>query len=370
MNSQRRIAVVTGTRAEYGLLRTVIDAIQDHPSLDLKIVVAGMHLLPEVNTIQEIRAERCIDAEVPMQRSGLTGRHADSLALGRGVQGFAEAFHDLRPDVVLALGDRIEVFAAACAASVGGICVAHMHGGDRAMGVADEAMRHAVTKLAHIHLPATVQSAERIEKMGEPHESIVLVGSPAVDHIDQIDAMGDEEFFALGSPKTIFLMHGVGDAVNTERQRAAEVLEGCVAQGAVLALAPNLDPGSVGIRDAIEHSSAEVHKCEHLSRERFIAALHRVDALVGNSSAGLIEAAVIGCPAINVGERQGGRERTANVMDLRSANTAEICNAIDQAGAMPRSVQHPYGDGRCGESVAEVLADFQVTAPLRKRNSY
>lgn len=370
MSSPRRIVVVTGSRAEYGLLCTVLDAIQQHPDLELNLVVAGTHLLPEINTVREIRAERSIDAEVPMQQPGSAGRQADAYALGRGVQGFAEVFERLSPDVVLVLGDRIEAFAAACAASVAGIHIAHMHGGDRAIGVADEAMRHAVTKLAHIHLPATVQSATRIQKMGEPEESIFLVGSPAADRIFEIDAMDDAEFSSLGSPRTVFLMHGVGDAVSLERQRASDVLAACVSQGPVLALAPNPDPGSAGIREAIGDASHEVHTLEHLPRDRFVAVLHRVDALVGNSSAGLIEAAIIGCPSINVGDRQGGRERSANVMDVQSTHCTEICGAIDRAAEMPRSNDHPYGDGRCGERVAEVLARIPLLASLRKHNAY
>jgi UDP-N-acetylglucosamine 2-epimerase len=138
----------------------------------------------------------------------------------------------------------------------------------------------------------------------------------------------------------------------------------------VLALAPNSDPGSFGIQEAIKQASPGVQTCEHLPRERFLSILHRVDALVGNSSAGLIEAAVIGCPAINIGIRQEGRERASNVMDLGETSSFDVQGAIERARKMTRSGDHPYGDGRCGQRVAETLASVSLALPPRKCNSY
>ena len=366
----RRIAVITGSRAEYGLLRTVLDAIDAHPALDSRLIVAGSHLLPGGGSIEEIRAERTIHAEVPMQEPGREGREADAIALGRGVQGFAAAFGALSPQIVLVLGDRIEAFAAAAAGSVAGLRVAHLHGGDRAEGVADEAMRHAVTKLAHIHLPATERSAERICRMGEPEETVVLVGSPAADHLDRIRPLSDEEFAELGQPRTIFLMHGIGASDECERTSAAEALSACLAEGPVLALEPNADPGSAAIREVINAAPGGVTRMRHLPRHRFIGALQRIDALVGNSSAGLIEASIIGCPAVNIGVRQGGRERAGNVLDVIEPKSDAIRDAIVEARGMSRDRSHPYGDGRCGERVAELLARVKIDGPVRKRNAY
>ena len=155
MNTSRRIAIVTGSRAEYGLLETVLDAIEDHPNLDPFLIVGGSHLLPEVRTIDDIIEKRPVAAEVPMQHSGYYGCAEDVRSVARGIDGCIRAFEEITPDVVIVLGDRIEAFAAASAASIGGYTLAHIHGGDRAEGVADEAMRHAITKLAHIHFPAT-----------------------------------------------------------------------------------------------------------------------------------------------------------------------------------------------------------------------
>ena len=368
--SIRRIAVVTGSRAEYGLLRTVLDAIEAHPVLDCRLVVAGSHLLPGGGSYEEIRAERTIHAEVPMQEPGREGRSADAIALGRGVQGFAAAFTDLKPQIILVLGDRIEAFAAAAAGSVAGVRVAHLHGGDRAEGVADEAMRHAITKLAHLHLPATDCSAERIRRMGEPEETIAMVGSPAADHLASIQPLSDDEFADLGQPRTIFLMHGIGAPDECERTSAREALAACIAEGPVLALEPNADPGSAVIREVIHSAPDGVTRMRHLPRNRFVGALRRIDALVGNSSAGLIEASIVGCPAVNIGSRQGGRERAGNVLDVNEPTSEAIRDAIIEARGMPRNLSHPYGDGRCGVRVAEMLAGVSIDGPVRKHNAY
>src|SRR5881394_2962134 len=174
MSGSRTVAVVTGSRAEFGLLRPVMKAIAGHPALNLRVIVTGSHLLSPAETINDVKADFAIDATVAMQSivngqasEPPSGRLSDSASLGRGISGLAEVFSRLSPDVVVVLGDRIEAFAAAAAASVGGIRVAHIHGGDRAEGIADEAMRHAITKLAHLHLAATELSARRIVLMGE-----------------------------------------------------------------------------------------------------------------------------------------------------------------------------------------------------------
>lgn len=198
----RRIAVITGTRAEWGILKSVCAAIQARADLSLTVFAGGAHLLPPANTIDEVRAFASDAILFEMQRKGEAGRLADAAALGRGIQHLSALLHVMAPDIVLVLGDRIEAFAGATAASVGGIHVAHIHGGDRAEGVADEAMRHAITKLAHMHLPATAQSAERICRMGEHAAQVHVVGSPAIDAIATIPAISDARYAELGRPSS------------------------------------------------------------------------------------------------------------------------------------------------------------------------
>lgn len=370
MSQPRRIAVVTGTRAEYGLLRPIMHGIERHDDLDLRTIVAGAHLLPPSHTIEEVRGEFTIDAEVPMQEPDATARVDDARALGRGITSMADLWARVEPDVVLVLGDRIEAFAAASSAAVAGIRVAHVHGGDRAEGVADESMRHAVSKLAHIHFPATGRSTERLIAMGEVPLSVHLVGSPAIDELDDMGALSDDEYAVIGSPHIVVLLHPTGEDEEEEWSRATSLLRLCSAAAPTLALYPNHDPGRAGIVTAIEESGAPNET--HLERARFIGVLRRCRALVGNSSAGLIECAALGVPAINIGPRQAGREKPRNVIDVPDWDLGEIDIAIEQACHAARAEPDDrYGDGQCGQKVAAILATLDESHhPLHKRNSY
>ena len=375
MSEVRTIAVVTGTRAEYGLLRPVMWAIRDHSALELRVIVAGAHLLPPADTVKEVASEFAITARVPMQSPGRNGRSADAAALGLGVSGFAEVFSIDPPDIVLALGDRIEAFAAAAAASVAGIRIAHMHGGDRAEGCADEALRHAITKLAHIHLPASQTSAMRIIAMGEDPQRVHVVGSPALDGLDAVPPMSDREYESLGQPQIVMLLHPVGDEDQAEHDRAAEVLRRAQGHGRVLAMHPNHDPGRDGIMRAITEGCGR--HCAHVPRERFVGLLRRANVLIGNSSAGLIEAAAIPIRCINLGRRQAGREKPCHVIDIPQWNYQTVDEALDEALheaiRLPRltGIEHPYGNGTAGARTAEALASLDFDRhPIRKLNTY
>ncbi len=358
----RNIAVVTGTRAEYGLLVPVLRAIADHARLDLQLVLTGTHL----TTGSRADIAFPVAAKVTMQKRGRAGRSHDAAALGRGLSGLAEAFAALEPDVVVVLGDRIEAFAAASAASVSGVRVAHLHGGDRAEGVADEAMRHAITKLAHLHLPATATSRRRIVRMGEAPGAVVNVGSPAVDGLQHIEPATEHD--GQPPPRCLVMQHSVGDDDETESRRMKHTLA-ATARFRRLVFAPNHDPGRDGIAQAI--ADAEVDPVEHLPRQRFVALLKAADVIVGNSSAGLIEAAVCKTPCVNVGPRQNGREKPNSVVDAPH-NKRGIVGAINRAlQPDPRKFRHPYGKGGTGPRVAELLASRWVTdTPVRKQNTY
>lgn len=367
---QRNIAVVTGNRAEYGLLRPVIQAISTHKALKLKLLVTGTHLLPPGRTVEQVQAEFPVAATIQMQVPGQSGRLADGEALGRGVSGFAAHFVTEAPDVVVVLGDRLEAFAAAAAASIAGIRVAHLHGGDRAPGVADEAMRHAISKLAHIHLPATARSAERLIAMGEEPSRVHLVGSPAIDCLAAMPAIDDRTYDELGRPDLVFLLHGQNRDDDDERLDALTLLAACSRYGRVLAIHPNFDHGRDGIIKAIRQ--ADVPFREHLPRATFVGLLRRARALVGNSSTGLIECAALGTRCINVGPRQAGREKPPNVLDVPDWDPKRLDAAIARAMSVPLSpFKHPYGNGQAGPRTAQVLASFNEDLhSLTKRNSY
>jgi UDP-hydrolysing UDP-N-acetyl-D-glucosamine 2-epimerase len=381
----RRVAVVTGSRAEFGLLTPVMRAIERRPDLELAVIAAGSHLVPPATTYREVKAAfgaRVVDA-VPMQVAGRTGRDADVEALGAGVARFGRAFARVKPDWVVVLGDRIEAFAAASAGSVGGFAVAHIHGGDRAEGVADEAMRHAITKLAHLHLAATDQSAARIVRMGERPELVRMVGSPAIDALSGIEPLADSDDAALGSPSILFLLHPVGRPAEHEETVATAALEAALRDpdARVLAMHPNLDAGREGILRAIAAAGAKhasrVKVMEHMARDRFVGLLKRMSrragVIVGNSSAALIEAAALRVPSVDIGPRQAGRERGANVVTAASETADQIAGAIAAARRLDLSgADHPYGDGRAGERIAAALADLNPHDPrlLRKRCVY
>ena len=355
--ANKSIAIVTGSRAEYGLLESVIAAVDAHPRLHLQLIVTGTHLVSD--SAKDIRFP--VAARVPMQRKGEVGRSADVQALSRGVAGLGKSFDKLRPDVVVVLGDRIEAFAAATAASVGGYRVAHLHGGDRAEGVADEAMRHAISKLAHLHFAATALSRKRLVRMGEDPQHVWNVGSPAIDALKDVQPADD-------APTLIVMQHPVGGTDEQERAWMDATLR-ATAKYDRLVMSPNQDPGRAGILAAIkDHGITPV---DHLPRQRFLALLAGAKAIVGNSSAGLIEAAALKTATVNIGPRQAGRERPASVIDT-DTNTTSIRKAIKAALAMDTArLRHPYGKGDTGERIAEQLATLELNAvSVRKHNAY
>lgn len=361
----QRVLIVTGTRAEFGLLQTVMQAVAAHPELTLITAVTGAHFVS--GTWQDVRAAGfTIDAKVPMQKPGETGRQADAFALGRGVTRLAEVYTQHRPDWVVVLGDRIEAFAAASAASIGGVHLAHLHGGDRAEGVADEAMRHAISKLAHLHLPATAQSARRLVRMGEPRERVLRVGSPAVDGLREVEA-------STNAPELVVLMHPTGRDDSAEYRDMTALLRATSRRGrSRLVLQPNHDPGRDGIAQAIADHAAPPETVDHLPRAEFLAKLKGARAIVGNSSAGLIEAAVLKTPCLDLGSRQRGRQRPNHAVHVDQASTRAIQAGLRHALALDQTkLRHPYGQPGVGRRVAEALAQHPAQqVPLAKQNSY
>jgi UDP-hydrolysing UDP-N-acetyl-D-glucosamine 2-epimerase len=372
----RRIAVVTGSRAEFGLLEPVMTAIGARSDQVLMVIAAGSHLVLPSQTFYDVRSKFNIAEVVPMQVSGKVGRAEDVESLAKGVARFGRAFEKLRPDFVVVLGDRIEALAAGLAASVGGYALCHIHGGDRAEGIADEAMRHALTKLAHVHFAATEESSNRILKMGEQPRRVFTVGSPALDSLPGFPVLGDEAFKELGAPEAIFLMHPTGRSNELEEAAAAAALE-ALGDTRVLLLHPNFDPGREGIIRALAGAHPQSVNRPHLPRETFVGLLKRLAStgglLVGNSSAGLIEAAVLGVRVVDIGPRQNGRERCANVTHVDREYVAEIAAGVAKARLLTlHSATHPYGNGQSGQRIAEILSTIDPHEPgfLRKRCVY
>jgi UDP-N-acetylglucosamine 2-epimerase len=410
--SRRRIAVVTGSRAEFGLLLPVLRAVDAHKRLELRVIAAGSHFLAPARTIREVEASFPVAARVRMQQTGHRTRFDDARATARGIEGFSRAYAKLKPDWVVVLGDRVEAFAAAAAAAIAGIAVAHIHGGDRAEGIADESMRHAITKMAHLHLAATKQSATRIVKMGERPESVHVVGSPAIDGLAGIKPMSDAQARKLGDPRVIMLLHPSGFVPGTGRFKAAKKdPEGifatltymgacCLADEPPLGpcrnvgltdsggngprgifLEPNHDAGHAAIRETWTRVSRYNGwpVVPHLPREQFIALLKRMarnrrGLVLGNSSAGLIECSALGVPVVNVGPRQNGRERDRNVVGADPFDILAFPGKMRRADRLAGKLRPSkrFGDGRTGPRIARLLAatDPHDPALLRKRNTY
>lgn len=354
----RRVAVITGTRAEYGILGSVLDAISTHQSLELALVVTGTHLTTD--SIRDI--DEPIAARVKMQRvGGVASRGEDVQSLGRGVSGMGRAFEKLAPDVVLVIGDRIEALAAALAAQVGGLRLAHIHGGDRAEGVADEAMRHAISKLAHLHFAATAQSKKRLIRMGELPGNVYNTGSPAIDALKHIEPADD-------APELLIMQHPIGASADEEYCWMDATLKATAKYSRII-MAPNHDPGRNAIMRAIVDHKLKPN--DHLPRERWLSLLAGAGALVGNSSAGLIEAAALRTASVNLGPRQAGRERPGTVIDA-AYGVKSTRQAVKAALALDtHRMRHPYGDGKAGQRIAEQLAGFDPEQlPIRKHNAY
>jgi len=361
MPSKRKtIAVVTGSRAESGLLLSTMRAIGAHRDLNLRVIVAGSHFVQDSWRDIE-KAGLPIDAKVRMQKKGQMGRNFDIEAYGRGVTGFGKAYESLCPDYVLVLGDRLEVHSAASAAMIWGVRIGHVHGGDRAEGLADEAMRHSVSKMAHLHFTATPASRKRLIRMGECETCVFHVGSPAVDSLKDVRAAED-------APLLIVMQHPT-DILDLDENRSMRETLAASRGYERMVMMPNLDAGSEGIRQAIRKTKTK--PVEHLPRERFLSLLKGCKAIVGNSSAGLIEAAALRVPCVNIGPRQNGREKPSNVVDC-GENRKEIAAAILKAMSLDlRRMRHPYGDGLAGQRITDLLAGMDLSdVPLRKQNTY
>lgn len=375
----RQICYVSGTRADYGLMRNTLAAIAKEPALSLSLAVTGMHLDPSFgNTISEIEADgHSIIARIPVPLGGDEGAQM-ARNIGMMIRGLTDALTSLQPDIVLLLGDRGEMLAGAIASIHLGIPVAHVHGGERS-GTVDESVRHAITKLAHIHLAATTASAARIERMGEDPDHIHVVGAPGLDGLDNRPIPPREQIAARHGfdpqrPMALLLHHP--EAHDTDRTEAdtATILSALAAISIqTIALMPNSDAGAAGIRRALAANggSADFSLHTHLPRDQFIDAMARVDVMVGNSSSGIIEAATFGTPVINLGSRQNLRERSANVRDV-PIEFGAMSNAIaEMIGADRPDPCNVYGDGATGFRIAKLLRTYKLDSKLmNKVNSY
>jgi UDP-N-acetylglucosamine 2-epimerase (non-hydrolysing)/GDP/UDP-N,N'-diacetylbacillosamine 2-epimerase (hydrolysing) len=374
----RRVCIVTGSRADYGHLRPVIRAIKVCEALELHVAATGE--LPGIGAlgsplgspvgswISQEEREAFSVAEIEGVVPDDDTPQAMGRAVGRGIGRFIDYFQEHPADVAVVLGDRTEAFAAATAAVFSRICLAHLHGGDRTRGGFDESMRHAITKLAHIHFTATEKSAERIIKMGEDPEHVHVVGTPGLDDLSAGPFEAWEDLagrwgMAASQAPIVVVQHPVSTRPEDAPEEVRATMNAVTAAGRpTVVVLPNTDAGG---RRAIEligsYEQGPRLRCfNHLDRPVFLSLLKCAAVLVGNSSSGIIEAPSFRLPVVNIGERQAGRECAENVIHVepdREAIAAAIETALTDSSFRQKAqeVANPYGDGHASERIVAVL---------------
>ncbi|MHA6645989.1 UDP-N-acetylglucosamine 2-epimerase [Mesorhizobium sp. A623] len=379
MTPRRKICYVTGTRADFGLMLSTLRLLDADSSIDLAIVATGMHLLADYgSTINEVVASGLKLAGRVAIAEGEPGGSLMAANIGRMLIGFTETFAASRPDIVLLLGDRGEMLAGAIAALHLNIPIAHIHGGERS-GTIDEPIRHAISKLSHIHLVATEQSRRRLISMGERQDTVHVVGAPGLDSLSGLEIQNRTALMqrhGLDPDRGLSLLvyhpvlHETGQA-GGDVTAITDALKHAGLQ--IVALKPNSDAGGAAVRDILEARAAahDLTLFTHLPRAEFVQFMANADLMIGNSSSGIIEAASFGTPVINLGSRQNLRERNHNTVDI-GIDAAAIKSAIGAIVGAPRPVAtNIYGDGRAGPRIAATLAELDLTSFKQgKSNAY
>ncbi len=377
----RKICVVTGTRAEYGLLRWVMQGIKDDPHLTLQIVVTGMHLSPEFGlTYREIELDGFrIDRKVEILTSSDTSVGI-AKSMGLGLIGFADALNDLKPDLIVVLGDRFEIFSAVAAALVARMPVAHLHGGELTEGAFDDAIRHSITKMSHLHFVAAEEYRQRVIQLGEWPERVYLVGGLGIDSIKRLELLEKSELeasldFKFGKKNLLITFHPETLETATAVAQMSELIAALndLDETQLIFTMPNADTGSRELIKLVEQyvtRNPSARAFTSLGQIRYLSCVAHVDGVIGNSSSGLLEVPSFRKGTINIGDRQRGRLQAASVINCK-ASRMEIASALDklyspefQAGL--DRVKNPYGEGGASERVVDVLANCSLDGMIKK----
>ena len=378
----RKICVVTGSRAEYDLLRWVMHAIKTDSDLSLQLVVTGMHLSPEFGLTYKLIEQDgfCIDRKVETLLSSDTAVGI-AKSIGLGLMGFADVLNDLKPDLVLLLGDRFEIFSVACAALVAKIPIVHLHGGETTEGAFDEALRHSITKMSHIHCVANEIYRNRVIQLGENPSKVFNVGGLGVDSISKLSllsraALESELDLKFGLKNLLISFHPVTMEMASSIDQLQELLAALseLQDTTLIFTQPNADTSGRALGKMLEnfvasHATAKLYKS--LGQLKYLSCVLQVDAVVGNSSSGLLEVPVLKKPTINIGNRQLGRLCADSVINCepKQASIADAIKNIYSAdfSAKLKKFDNPYGSPGASVKIVDILKRQDLKDILRKR---
>ncbi|MFA6316579.1 MAG: UDP-N-acetylglucosamine 2-epimerase [Elusimicrobiota bacterium] len=374
MRKRRRIAVVTSSRADYGLLHWLIKAGEDDPAVDLRLVVTGSHLSSAFGrTARLIRADgHRIAASVSLGRGG--GTDLDTArSLGAGVTRLAESFSCIRPDLVVLLGDRFETLAAASAATTLRIPIGHLHGGEASEGVIDEQIRHAVTKLSYLHFTAAEPYRRRVLQLGEDPKRVFNVGAPGLEYISRMRPLAQADLerlvgMDLTGPFLLATFHPEGGGATMASLQELLAALSSLNLPTTFTYA-NADAEGRAVNESLERFCRTHPRCRavpSLGQDGYLSLMRRAQAVVGNSSSGILEAPTLRIPTVNIGERQAGRLRAPSVIDTPASRTA-ILKALRQALSFAFRQRHcrgvnPYGGGPVSARILRILKTFPLPA--------
>jgi len=379
--SKRKVCVVTGTRAEYGLLFWLMKEIEADTDLELQIIATGMHLSPEFGlTYKEIEKDFKIDKKIEILLSSDTPIGI-SKSMGLAQISFAESYDELKPDIVVVLGDRYEIFSAASAAMVARIPIAHLHGGEITVGAFDEYIRHSITKMSHLHFTATEEYRKRVIQLGENPERVFNVGGMGIENIKRLKLLSKEEFescinFKLNKRNILVTFHPVTLEKSTAKEQFQELLNAIdeLSETNIIFTKANSDTDgriiNQMIDDYVAKNSNKAVAFTSLGQLRYLSALQFMDAVVGNSSSGIAEAPTFKIGTINIGDRQKGRIKASSVIDCQP-NKKDIQKAFEKLYSNDfqeslKRTKNPYGDGMPSKKIVDILKNIELTDIVKK----
>ena len=376
-----KICVITGSRADYGLLHFVMQGIKNDPVLTLQIIATGMHLSPTFgHTFKEIESDGFkIDYKVDIL-SNVDDGYSIAESMGQGLISFAKALNELNPDLVLVLGDRFEIFSAVAAALVAKIPVAHIHGGEVTIGAFDDAMRHSITKMSHLHFVATKSYRNRVLQLGEDPKKVFLVGGLGVDAIKQVKLLARKELerslnLEFGPRSLLITSHPATlDETKAELQMEQLLLAlKDLTSTTLIFTAPNADTGGHSILRLIEgfvNANSNAYLFESLGQLRYLSCVAQVDGVVGNSSSGLTEVPSFKKGTINIGDRQTGRELASSVINCEPNRLAinEALEKLYSSNFQETLLEtiNPYGEGGASREIVRILKETPLQGITKK----